>query len=311
MKVRFRKVVLMSKLGIALGGGGVAGTAHIGVLYALEEAGIRVDCLAGCSSGAIIAALYAYGYTASELISMLPTLGKKHLDLDYINFIYKFLKAGTKISGFIKGEKIRNFVADKTGQAFMTDLKLPVSISATDLKEGTQVLFVSRPLIRDVEGAVEIADIRVADAVRASLSIPVLFKPYVYKDRVLIDGGLVDNCPVAAARALGADQVIAVDLVNPNAVNSSFDSIKSILSRTVTINLAMRAKYSTYEADFILQPEVGSVGVLDFSKLIHCFQRGYEHTRSNIKQIKNTIERLDVPENSLADALLTNGVIGK
>lgn len=301
----------MSKLGIALGGGGVAGTAHIGVLYALEEAGIRIDCLAGCSSGAIVAALYAYGYRASELISMLPSIGKKHLDWDYLNFIFKLIRAGTKISGLIKGEKLRAFVADKTGHANMSDLKLPVSISATDLKEGKQILFVSRPLASDVDGAVEIADIRVADAVRASLSIPVLFKPYVFKDRVLIDGGLIDNCPVAAARALGADQVIAVDLVNPNAANSSFNSIKSIVSRTVTINLAVKAKYSTYEADFVLQPEVGSVGVLDFSKLVHCVQSGYEYTRNHIKQIKNALERYDGNGSSLSRALVTNGVMGR
>lgn len=270
----------------------MAGTAHIGVLSALEEAGIRIDYIAGASSGAMVAALYSYGYTSSELMEFIPAFSNKYLDYDYINFISRFVNFGSKIKGFIKGERIRAFIAGKTGHAQMTDLKLPVCITATDLRHAKQVLFVSRPLKYDCEDVDIIPEIGVADAVRASLSIPVLFKPFVFGDRVLIDGGLMDNCPVAAVRALGAEQVIAVDLVCPDPVDMPFDSLRSIIARTVTINLAIKAKHNTMQANIVLKPEVGSVGVFDFSKLGNCVEKkGYEYTRGRINQIKEALEK--------------------
>ncbi|PZE19828.1 patatin-like phospholipase family protein [Paenibacillus xerothermodurans] len=280
----------MGKVGIALGGGGVAGTAHIGVLSALEEAGIRIDCIAGSSSGAIIAALYSYGYSAGELMTMIPTINRKCLDYDYFNFIPAMIKRRPKLKGLIKGERILNFIADKTGEAYMSDLKLPVSITATDLSYGKQILFASRPLQRDYTDVDVVHDIRVADAVRASLSIPVLFKPYFFKERVLIDGGLMDNCPVDAVRALGADQVIAVDLISTIPSKVPVDSLRSIVARSVTINLALKSKQHTKSADIVLRPEVGPIGVFDFAKLGHCIDAGYEYTRGQIKHIKEALK---------------------
>lgn len=288
----------MTKIGIALGGGGVAGCAHIGVLYALEEAGIQIHCLAGSSCGSIIAALYAYGYSPSQLMEMVPSIEKRYMmDYDYRALFFRFLRPGTKLRGIIKGENLNRFLADKTGNARMADLQLPVSITATDLNYAKQILFVSRPLARPQESVDVIPDIHVADAVQASLSIPLLFKPVLYRDRVLIDGGLMDNCPASAARALGADKVIAVDLVFADPAHTSFDSLKSILTRVVSINLAVKAKKSTETADIVLRPEVGSVDVLDFSKLTACIECGYEHTRKRINEIK---ELLAMPETTTA-----------
>lgn len=277
------------KLGIALSGGGVAGCAHIGVLLALEEAGIAIDCIAGSSSGAMIAALYSYGYSPSQLLDMLPAITKRYLDYDYKGILKKIF-VGKKVRGMIKGEKLRGLIADTTGGAQMCDLKLPVCITATDLKNARQVNFVSRPVKKPQQDADFITDIPVADAVQASLSIPVLFQPVFFEDKVLIDGGLMDNCPVAPARALGADQVIAVDLNFTEPVLTPFDSLRSIFTRVLSINMSIKIVKSTKQADFIIRPDVGSVGILDFSKLEVCVEKGYESARKQMAAIRNSLE---------------------
>ncbi|MFC4768271.1 patatin-like phospholipase family protein [Effusibacillus consociatus] len=279
----------MTKLGLALGGGGTAGCAHLGVLLALEEAGIQIDCLAGTSSGAIVAALYGYGYSAKELIDMVPSLSKRFLDYDYQSFLLRLVNRTIKIRGFIKGQKLHDLIADKTNDAHMTDLKIPVALLSADIKEARKVIFTSHPLENESKEADVITDIPVADAVQASFSIPVVFSPVLYGGRMLVDGGVLDNCPVDAVRLLGADRVIAVDLVFADPVTSSFDSVTSILTRVVSINLAMQAKQMTRKADILLRPEVGSVGILDFSKLDKCIQCGYEYTRSRMNEIKEAL----------------------
>jgi len=275
----------MTKLGVALGGGGIAGCAHLGVLQALEDNGIEIHCLAGTSSGALVAALYAYGYTIRELIELVPTLTKEYLDYDYKALLDKLWRRGVKIQGFIKGQRLHQLVSAKTRHASMRDLKLPVAILSADLKQARKVIFASRPLARPCQDADLITDIQVADAVLSSCSIPVLFKPVYYQDRVLVDGGILDNCPISALHALGADKVIAIDLVSADPVDVPFDSCLSILSRVVSINLATQSKELSRVADLVLQPEARRVGVFDFSKANYCIETGYECTEKRIEEI--------------------------
>ncbi|MDN4592683.1 patatin-like phospholipase family protein [Polycladomyces subterraneus] len=275
----------MTKVGIALGGGGVAGCAHIGALCALEEAGIQIDCLAGSSAGAIIAALYAYGYSTKELMEMVPNITKRYLDYDYLAFLSKLIKRHIKIQGLIKGEKFHDLIANLTQHAHIAELKFPLALLSSDLKQARQVVFTSRPLVNPCSEIDVITDIQLAKAVQASISIPVLFKPVMHKGRVLVDGGVMDNCPISAVQALGADKVIAVNLVFADPVDS-FDSLFSILARVVSINLAIQAKYTTRQADIVLHPEVSSIGLLDFSKLTTCMEAGYDYTRKRMKEIK-------------------------
>jgi NTE family protein len=283
----------MTKVGIALGGGGIAGCAHIGALCALEEAGIQIDCLAGSSAGAMIAALYAYGYSTKELMKMVPRITKRFLDYDYHTFLSKLIKRNIKIQGLIKGEKFHDLIANLTQQAHISELNFPLALLSADLKQARQVMFISRPLVNPCSEMDVISDIQLAKAVQASISIPVLFKPVMHKGRVLVDGGLMDNCPISAVKALGADKVIAVDLVFADPVAKSFDSLFSILARVVSISLAIQAKYTTRQADIVLHPEVGSVGLLDFSKLTTCIEVGYEYTRKRIKEIKGALTMTD------------------
>ncbi len=286
----------MTKIGIALGGGGIAGCAHVGVLCALEEAGISIDYMAGSSSGALVAALYAHGYSAQQLLEMVPMISKQVLDYDYITVVAKLIRSRTKMSGIIKGDKIRGFVADKTGHARMSDLKRPVVINATDLKRARQIFFVSHPPVHPPEGADIVREAPVAYAVQASLSIPVLFRPVFYDNMVLVDGAVMDNCPAAAVRAMGADKVIAVDLVFSDPLDEPFDSLKSIIQRVVSISLANQSALNANAADVILRPQIGAVGVLEFAKMLACMECGYEHARNRINEIKAAIAAAE-PEN--------------
>ncbi|BCJ87847.1 patatin-like phospholipase family protein [Effusibacillus dendaii] len=278
----------MKKIGLALGGGGVAGGAHLGVLLALEEANVQIDCLTGTSVGAIIASLYAYGITSSQLIKLIPTIGKHYLDFDYWS-ILRSMGRQARFTGLIKGKRLRNMIAKKTRNVSMSQLKMPVAFLATDIIQAKPVIFSSRPLHTDDTARDIVTDILLADAVQASFSIPILFQPVMYRNRMFVDGGLLENCPVDAARLLGADKVIAVNLVFANPVRSRFDSLSSLMTRVININLATQSKSIRKKADFVLHPEVDSIDILDFSKLELCIQIGYTHTQKQISEIKNLI----------------------
>lgn len=277
------------KLGIALGGGGIAGCAHIGVLQAMEEAGINIHCLSGTSAGALISALYAYGYSAKELMDEVPFLSKKYLDYDIASLFAKLLGRGNRIPGLIKGKRLHQFISEKTQEAIMGSLTLPVAIMAVDLHTARKVVFSSRaPTVKGIDEE-WITDIHVADAVRSSCSIPFLFHPVKYGDRYFVDGGVLDNCPVSALKALGADKTIAVDLVAAEPSQAPFQSCLDVLSRVVSIHLAYQSRELTNEADFVFRPEARYVGAFELRKSIDCIEYGYECTQKKIKEIKNAL----------------------
>ena len=175
------------KIGLALGGGSARGWAHIGVLRALAEADIQINCVAGTSIGALVGAIYSSGRIA--------LLEEAALKMDW-GRIVSFLDVVFPRSGLIDGKKIETFFRGHVQKTRFEDLRVPFAAVATDLRSGSAVILKSGDLI---------------EAVRASISIPGIFTPVVLNGRVLVDGGLVDPVPVTVARSLGADRVIAVD----------------------------------------------------------------------------------------------------
>jgi NTE family protein len=175
------------KLGLVLGSGSARGWAHIGVIRALEEAGIRPDIVCGCSIGAFVGAAYADGE--------LDKLEKWVAGLTWQD-VLGLLDVGLN-GGLIKGDKLTNFFEQHFVDVDMNALPLPFACVATDLETGREVWL--------REGST-------AAAVRASIALPGLFTPVDRDGRLLVDGGLVNPVPVSLARALGADVVIAVDL---------------------------------------------------------------------------------------------------
>jgi NTE family protein len=280
------------KIGLALGGGGIAGCAHMGVLLALEEAGIDVHCVAGTSAGAIVAALYAYGYSVRQMIDMVSEISPRYLDYDLIAIIRKlFWRRKEKLQGLAKGKKLYDFMYRKTNGAASGDLKRPAAFVATDLGGMKQVVFASQPLRTHLPYSEEVTEFRLADAVVASCSVPFLFRPFRIGERLLSDGGLLNNCPVREARGLGADKVIAVDLAFVDLQTSPFDSMAALLNRIVGIHLTLQAKLFAAEADVLLQPEeAGRIYALDFRQTRACIEYGYEYTRRRMDDIVRALE---------------------
>lgn len=176
------------KIGLALGSGGARGLAHIGVLKVLEENDLKVDYIAGSSIGAMIGGFYSSGLSVEEIEKI--ALGASWRDI--FSLIDPKLKCG-----LVGGEKVEEFINQQLGKKEFEDCKIPFSAVATDLKTGEVVLFDKGDL---------------TGAIRASISIPLVFKPVEMDGRVLADGGLSEPVPVETVRKMGADIVIAVNL---------------------------------------------------------------------------------------------------
>ncbi len=175
------------RIGLALGSGSARGWAHVGVIRALEQAGIRPDLVCGTSTGALVGAAYAAG----ELDHFEEwLLGLRLTDL--ISFMDVNLNGG-----LIKGERLMDFFRSKFIDRPVDELDMPFAAVATALHSGAEVWLREGSTI---------------DAVRASIALPALFTPVMREGRILVDGGLVNPVPVSLARAMGADVVIAVDL---------------------------------------------------------------------------------------------------
>lgn len=297
----------MYRIGIALGGGGITGSAHLGVLAALEEAGISFDCLAGTSSGALVAALYGSGYTIEEIIPMVPEFTRKYMDYDYRAMFRKMLWRQQEHRSLIKGKKFRQFLLSKFRDRQIKDMIKPVAFISTDLKKARKVVFTSKPLVaypgdqtNDFE---EISDISIVDAVQASCSVPTVFPPVEWGDRVLVDGGLTDNCPSGFVRALGAERVIAVDLSTIDKPCAPLNSLFSIINRSVNIFLLQQAKSLHKHTDILLNPDVSQISSFAFEQTLKCVEIGYEYTRKRMDEILAVLEHTTHTASESSEAL--------
>ena len=222
-------------IGLALGSGGVRGLAHIGVIKTLIKHGIPIDYLSGASIGSWVAAHFAL-YQNIELTADF-TAGKKKEKL------FSFLEL-TFDGGLIKGKKVQDLLDDWLANASFSELKIPLKIAATDLVTGEKVIF---------------SDGKLATAVRASMTVPGVFKPVVVENRILVDGGLSNPVPVDLVKDMGADIVIAVNLdyfeSSPNEVPKKF-GFHDVGLGTMRIMKHYLAQYSCQGADFIIQPSL-------------------------------------------------------
>ena len=234
------------KIGLALGGGGARGIAHLGVWQRLQELGIPIHCVAGTSIGAIAGAIIAAGRVDEALAWCEMSSWKKLPGLIFDRPTTKALLSGRRVE-----KKLRQIIAAET----FADLSMPYAAVATDLNTGEAVVMQEGNLI---------------SAVRASMSFSGVFSPVEREGRVLVDGGLVNPLPVSACRALGADVVIAVD-VNPlddPATAKPFRKlhIMGVLFKTIGIfNYEItRRELADNKPDVLIRPDVGQVLALDF-----------------------------------------------
>ncbi|MCK4401777.1 patatin-like phospholipase family protein [bacterium] len=202
------------KIGLALGGGAARGLAHIGVLNALKENNIPIDMIAGTSIGALVGACFAKDGKINTLEEIVLNIDWKQLAL-LVDPNLALLK-----KGFIHGEKIKELLRSIIGDIEFKDLKIPFRAVATDVTTGEEVVINSGS---------------VAEAVRASISIPVLFTPVKFENKFLVDGGIVNPVPVSIARNMGAEFVIACNVI-PEPQKRGRITSETINSRKYTKN---------------------------------------------------------------------------
>ena len=226
------------KLGLALGGGAARGFAHIGVIKVLESHGIYPDYVVGASAGAVVGSLYAAGYDAFAMQKIAQQLDEK---------IFADWTLGGR--GLLKGEALQEFINQRIERRPLEQLKRRFATVATDLNSGERVVF------------------RTGDtgmAVRASAAVPGVFQPTQFRGHSYVDGGLTSPVPVQAAREMGADIVIAVD-ISARPEGQPTDSPTAIMWQTTTIMGGAIAATELKGADVVIRPKLPYVKSRDFT----------------------------------------------
>lgn len=255
------------KIALVLGGGAARGFAHVGVVRALEQERIPIDLIVGTSVGSLIGAIYASDQNSFELEWTAFTLEKEHL------FDYGLLTAITGM-GPVKGDKLEEFVKSKIPVKDIEQLKIPFAAVATDLNRGTRVVLDRGPVAR---------------AVRASCSIPGIFQPVSHQNRLLVDGGVVDNIPIDVAREKGADIVIAVD-ISEHLANFNIVNVVDVVLQATNIMFSENVKNQKQGADVLIQPRIGDVGTLDFTQKKRCMLAGTAAAQEMMPEVRKKIE---------------------
>ncbi len=260
------------KVGLVLGSGGARGLAHIGVIKILEENHISIDYIVGSSIGAFIGAAYASTKDIEKIETAFMATDWKR--------ILKFSSDFAPFSGgLIKGEHIKNFAKNSLDiSKTFNDLKIPFKAIATNIETGQAEILESGDLI---------------DAIRASVSLPGIFKPVKIKDKILIDGGLSNPVPSDIVKQMGADVIIAVDLdikSYPQEAKKNGSNIVNNLINSVHIMQKNLAAYSGQSADIVIQPKINDILWIQFHKtapLINAGKLAAEQQLVNIKKIIN------------------------
>jgi NTE family protein len=256
-----------AKIALVLGAGSSKGFAHIGALKVLEMNHVPINMIVGTSVGSAVGSLYAYGYDAYQLQRMSFAIQKG----DIADYILPF-----PTNGFIKGEKLEAFINKTLNNTPMEKLKIPFYAVATDIQSGQEVVFSMG---------------NTGQAVRASCSIPGVFRPVQIEDRMYVDGGIVSPIAVDAARRLGADIVIAVDISGEHDRTKPDGTIATI-SQAFGIMYAKLGQIQVANADVVIRPKVGYIGSSDFSKRHEAVLEGEKAAMEALPQIMQIIDKL-------------------
>lgn len=254
-----------AKIALVLGAGASKGFAHIGVLKVLESNKIPIHMIVGSSAGSFVGALYAYGFSAFEIQKLSFAIERNDIvDLSIPD------------RGFIKGEKLEGYVNTLLRNTPIEKLRIPFYAVATDIESGREVAFGSG---------------NTGTAVRASCSIPGIFIPTVISGRMYVDGGVVSPVPVDAAKRLGADVIIAVDLSGDVGTAAPKGTIEVIL-QSITIMYGKLAAAQLAKADVVISPNVGTIGSSDFSRRHEAVLEGEKAALAALPKIQEIIARL-------------------
>ena len=280
------------KIGLVLSGGAARGLAHVGVLKALEEQGIRVDAIAGTSMGAVIGGLYASGYKIDELEKLALDIDwqealsddppredipfrRKQDDRDFLVRQKLSFRDDGSLGlplGVIQGQNLslllESLLAHSSDIRDFDKLPIPFRAVATDIVNGDKVVFRKGHL---------------PQVIRASMSIPAVFAPVEINGQLLVDGGMVDNIPVDVAREMGVDRVIVVDIGTPLRPRKQLTTVFDILNQSTTLMTRSNSEVqlaSLTPDDILIQPALSSIGATDFGRSQDIISAGYRATQA-------------------------------
>ncbi|MFA6467954.1 MAG: patatin-like phospholipase family protein [Bacteroidota bacterium] len=285
---------------LVLSGGGSRGMAHLGVIKELEKNNIPIDYIVGTSIGGIIGGLYASGYTTEQLENLIDTTDWNYIlaltqdtEREHLYFSHKVAADRKQLtlrfdgltpilpSALSSGQRLTNFINQLTLQSLyhpvktFDDLKIPFRCVSTDLISGKQIVFSSGNL---------------SEALRASISIPLLFNPLKKDTMELTDGGLRSNIPVDVAKRLGADIIIAVNTTSPMRNAKQLNNPWEVTDQIVNIMAQDANKRSLDSATIVITPDLGFYPSTDFSNLSFAVKQGKQAAHDAISAIRDTIE---------------------
>lgn len=250
------------KIGLALSGGGARGIAHLGVLQALDEAGIKLDVISGASAGSIAAAFYAYGYSPEKTLAILEKTN-----------LFKIAWPAFSTTGLLNMHRTDHIYAKYLTEDSFSQLNMPLHIAVTNLNSGKAEIFNS--------GSIR-------QAIMASCCIPMIFEPMKIKDQHYVDGGIVNNMPTEILLQEGCEYIIGANVV-PIVPEDKLDGPKRMLERVSMLALSANVETSAKLCDFYLNPrEIRKFGTFDFKKSKELFEIGYEYTKYHLEILPET-----------------------
>jgi NTE family protein len=255
------------RIGIALGGGGSKGFAHVGVIKALEAQGLQPQLVAGTSAGSVVGALYASGLSGFALQELAFSLDESRVS-DY--------NLRSPWEGLLIGQKLQDYVNELLRNRTIVHLAKPFVAVATQGDNGQRVDF---------------ARGNTGQAVRASSSFPVFFKPAQILGKTYVDGCLVSPVPVDAARKLGADIVVAVDISAQLERRVVFDGLSSAIDQSLIIMIRRLGEQELARADVVIRPKVGKIGVTDFDQKDKAILEGEKAVALALPAIRLAIQK--------------------
>lgn len=251
-------------IGLALGSGGARGFAHISVLSVLEAHNIPLHVVAGSSIGALVGSLYCVGHSPEQIQKL-----SRHFPLKY------WIDYTVPKMGLIAGDKLKEVIRILTKGKMIEDLETPLSIVATNIEKGERKVFNRGPI---------------AEAVRASVSIPGIFVPEKIDGEYYVDGGVIDRVPVSVVKEMGADLVIAVD-VSFHETKQKISSIFDVIAQTIDVMEREILHHRILEADILIRPNVGHYSTTGFAHTERILQEGETAARAAVPQILAAIEQ--------------------
>lgn len=287
------------KVGLVLSGGGAKGLAHIGVLKALDEAGVKVDYIGGTSMGGIIGGLYAIGYSPDTLMELVCDqnwemllsdkvplreipIEEKLYDNRYF-FSFPVQKEGLGLpKGLVIGQNIdvllRRLTSPVYDQKDFSKFHIPFLAIATNIVDGSAVVMKKGDL---------------AEALRATMSIPSFFVPVDYRGNYVVDGGVVDNYPVAEVKKMGADFIIGVDVQSPLYNRDELNSLVKVISQTNSFYNQRTFEENIKLTDIYIKPNIKGYDMLSFEASDTLVQRGIEAGKKALPKLKRLVDSLN------------------